>query len=310
MNTGAIYTKEGNPNIYLSLNGREYTYNPNEKPLGSGAMGTVYLGKDCLTGEKIAIKRVKDQYANFKQVRERAKLEASLSFHHPNLVEMVGYCEMAPDSGPIFILSKFVSGTDIRTYIKTNIGNSEDRIHKICQLIYSVIDALSYIHSRGFIHRDIKPSNIMVEENGNVRLMDLGIARMNGGNKFSVVGFIGTPQYSAPEQILRGTDDEKRISPSTDLYALGITMYQLFEGYNPFKTTTEVDTLSRQIKMILPDAKDLPWSLMQVMRKATEKDPSQRYQSADEMKVALREALEKGIGLIDYVRKYLPFVKL
>lgn len=310
MKDGTIYTTEGSSNIYMSLGGREYQYNPDDKPLGSGAMGTVYLGKDSLTGEKIAIKRVKDQYANFKQVRERAKLEASLAFHHPNLVEMVGYCEMAPDNGPIFILSKYVSGTDIRTYIKNNLDKSEDRTNKICQLIYSVIDALSYIHSRGFIHRDIKPSNIMVEDNGNVRLMDLGIARMNGGNKFSVVGFIGTPQYSSPEQILRGTDDEKRISPSTDLYALGITMYELLVGKNPYKADTEVDTLSRQIKMILPDAKNIPWSLMKVMRKATEKDPALRFQSADEMKVALREALESGKCAIDYVREYLPFIKL
>lgn len=310
MNTGSIYTKNGDANIYLSLEGRVYQYDPNDKPLGSGAMGTVYLGKDCLTGEKIAIKRVKDQFANFKQVRDRAKLEASLSFHHPNLVEMVGYCEMAADSGPIFILSKYVSGTDIKTYINNNISKTEDRVGKICQLVYSVIDALSYIHSRGFIHRDIKPSNIMVEDNGNVRLMDLGIARMNGGNKFSVVGFIGTPQYSAPEQILRGTDDEKRISPTTDLYALGITMYELLVGSNPYKSSTEVDTLSRQIKMILPDARNIPWSVMKVMRKATEKDPAERYQSADEMKVALREALNESTSLIDYVRKYLPFVKL
>jgi len=309
MNDSAVYSKAGDANIYLKVAGREYRYNPADTPLGSGAMGTVYLGRDCLTGEKVAIKRVKDQYANFRQVRERAKLEASLAFHHPNLVEMVGYCEMAPDNGPIFILSKYVSGTGIKAYINDNVKDDADRVGRVCQLVGSVIDALSYIHSRGFIHRDIKPSNIMVEPNGNVRLMDLGIARMNGGNKFSVVGFIGTPQYSAPEQILRGTDDEKAISPTTDLYALGITMYELLTGSNPYKTSTEVDTLSRQIKMALPDASTLPWSLMKVMRKATEKDPAMRYQSADEMKVALRDALKAGRGVMDYVRLCLPFLK-
>lgn len=310
MSDCSVFSKEGSPCIYLSVNGRTYLYDPNEKPLGSGAMGTVYLGKDSITGEKIAIKRVKDRFSNTKQVRERAKLEASLAFKHPNLVEMVGYCEMAPNSGPIFILSKFVSGTDIKTYIHTVLKNDKDRIPNISQLIYSVLDALSYIHSKGFLHRDIKPSNIMVEDNGNVRLMDLGIARMNGGNKFSTVGFIGTPQYSAPEQILRGTEEEKRLSSSTDLYALGITMYELITGCNPYKSETEAETLARQIKMRLPDNRIIPWSLLKVMRKATEKDPMLRYQSADEMKVSLRDALKRGTCMIDIVRKYLPFIKL
>lgn len=310
MSDSAVYSKEGSPCIYLSVNGRTYFYDPNEKPLGSGAMGTVYLGKDSLTGEKIAIKRVKDRFSNTKQVRERAKLEASLAFKHPNLVEMIGYCEMASDNGPIFILSKYVSGTDIKTYTQMALKDDKDRIAKISQLIYSVTDALSYIHSKGFLHRDIKPSNIMVETNGNVRLMDFGIARMNGGNKFSTVGFIGTPQYSAPEQILRGTEEEKRLSPSTDLYELGITLYELLTGSNPYKSDTEAETLARQIKMRLPDNRNIPWRLLKVMRKATEKDPTMRYQSADEMKVSLRDALKQGACFVDMIRKYVPFIKL
>lgn len=311
MSTGTVFTKQGDPNIYLTVNGRNYKYDPNQPPLGSGAMGTVYLGSDCMTGERIAVKRVKDQHSNNKNIRERAKQEASLAFHHPNLVEMVGCCETQPDSGPLFILSKYVQGMGIKSHIEANISkNDENRTQKICQLLFPLLDALSYIHSRGFIHRDIKPSNIMVENDGNVRLMDLGIARLNGGNKFSRVGFVGTPQYSAPEQILRESDDKSRLGPTTDLYALGITMYELLTGVNPFKSRTDVDTLSRQISMKLPDNNSIQWSLMQVMRKATEKDQSKRYQSADEMKVALRDALRKGTGIADIVRRYIPFIKM
>ena len=87
-----------------------------ETPLGSGAMGDVYKGYRCSNGDVVAIKKVKDAFANNKMIRERARQEASLAFRHPNLVEMIGYCEYAPDSGPIFILSHFVQGEDIDKY--------------------------------------------------------------------------------------------------------------------------------------------------------------------------------------------------
>ena len=309
MPSSSVYSKPDDPNIYLLVIDVEFKYNPDEKPLGGGAMGTVYLGYNCRTGEKIAVKRVKDQYANYDQVRKRAKLEASLAFHHPNLVEMVGYCETAPDKGPIFILSKYVHGVGIKEYVRTHIPVGEKmRIKKICGLVYPVLDALSYIHSRRFIHRDIKPSNIMVENESNIRLMDLGIARMNGGNKFSQVGFIGTPQYSAPEQVLRGADDSLSIGPSTDIYALGVTVFELITGRNPYKSPTEVQTLTKQLKDKLPNNNMIPWALMKVLRKATEKDPAKRFQSADELKVALREAVAQGTTFVDTVRKYLPFL--
>lgn len=308
MATQNVITKPGDPNLYLLVKDEWYKYNPNEKPLGSGAMGVVYLGYRCLTGEKVAVKRVKDQHANIKQVRERAKLEASLAFHHPNLVEMIGYCEVAPNHGPIFILSKYVSGIGIRQYISQNIGNSPDKMEQVANLIYPVMDALSYIHSRGFVHRDIKPSNIMVADNLEVRLMDLGIARMNGGNKFSAVGFIGTPQYSSPEQILRGIEDDLQQGPTMDIYSMGVSMFELFTGYNPYKASTDAETLKRQIKMKMPMDRNVPWKVMRVLRKATEKNPSLRYQSIDEMKVELRRAMADGPDFIDTIRKYLPHI--
>lgn len=309
MSTQSIITKPGDPCIYLLVNDEWYKYNPKDKPLGAGSMGTVYLGTRCKTGEKIAVKRVKDQYSNMKQVRERAKLEASLAFHHPNLVEMIGYCEYAPSNGPIFILSKFVPGTTIRKYIEQNIGEGENRLKRIAQLVYPVLDALSYIHSKKFVHRDVKPANIMVANEDNVRLMDLGIARLNGGNKFSAVGFIGTPQYSSPEQILRGVDDDMQMGATTDIYSMGVSIFELFAGYNPYKSRTEAETLARQIKMRLPADKAIPWNVMKVLRKATEKDPTNRYQSIDELKVALRNAIIEGPGLIDKIRNIIPIIK-
>lgn len=285
-----VQQRPGDPNIYLYVMGEWYCYNPQEPPLGSGAMGDVYRGYRCSNGAVIAIKRVKDAYANNKMIRERARQEASLAFRHPNLVEMIGCCEYAPDSGPIFLLSHFVEGVDIDKFVKGFAG-SPTRVEKICNAICSVLDALDYVHSRGVVHRDIKPSNIMIENGSNVRLMDLGIARMNGGNKFSSYGFIGTPEYSAPEQILREQNGASvQIDATTDIYALGITLYELLAGENPMACEAEAETLAKQMKLELPASPEIPKKLMRVIWKATEKEQSKRFQTALEFKEAIKES--------------------
>ncbi len=287
----SVMQRPNDPYIYLYVMGEWYCYNPYEPPLGSGAMGDVYKGYRCKNGALIAIKKVKDAYANNIQIRQRAKQEASLAFRHPNLVEMIGYCEYAPDHGPIFILSNYVQGENIDDYVKS-LGDVVGRVEKICSAICSVLNALDYVHSRGVIHRDIKPSNIMVENGSNVRLMDLGIARMNGGNKFSSFGFIGTPEYSAPEQLLREQNGMAvQINATTDIYELGITFYELLTGENPMACAEEAMTLTKQMKEPLPASDKIPRKLMQVIWKATEKEQSARYQTALEFKNAIQEAL-------------------
>jgi len=286
-----VVQRKNDPYIYLYVMGEWYCYNPLEPPLGSGAMGDVYRGYRCKNNAMIAVKRVKDFYANNKMIRERARLEASLAFRHPNLVEMIGCCEYAPDYGPIFILSNFVQGEDIDKYVK-GFADSPNRVEKICNAICSVLDALDYVHSRGVIHRDIKPSNIMIENGSNVRLMDLGISRMNGGNKFSSFGFIGTPQYSAPEQIKREEGNSSNpINATTDIYELGITFYELLTGENPMDCGSEAETLAKQISEVLPSHPSIPKKLMNVIWKATEKDQSKRFQTALEFKNAINNAL-------------------
>ena len=286
-----VVQREGDPYIYLYVMGEWYCYNPAEPPLGSGAMGTVYLGYRIKTRGRVAIKRVRDAYANNKMIRDRAKQEASLAFRHPNLVEMLGYCEYEPNEGPIFILSNYVQGENIDKYVKNNFESMPDRVEKICRLIYPVLDALDYVHSRVVVHRDIKPSNIMVENDSNVRLMDLGIARMNGGNRFSSFGFIGTPEYSAPEQILRSEQNTIQIDASTDIYALGITFYELLTGSNPMQSEIESEVLKKQMKDPLPPSEKVPRRLMQVLLKATAKEQSKRYQSAIDFKNAIEQAM-------------------
>ncbi len=288
-----VFRREGDPYIYLYVKEVKewYCYDPLNSLVGSGAMGTVYSGFRCKTHERVAIKKVNDRFSNIKMIRERARQEASLVFRHPNLVEMIGLCEENPNRGSIYIISKFVNGQNIDVYVKNSLNSALDRVEKICHLIYPVLDALSYIHSRGVVHRDIKPCNIMVENNMNVRLMDLGIARMNGGNQFSMMGFIGTPEYSAPEQISRSVDNPVQINAATDIYSLGITLYELLTGSNPMVGQADVDTLTNQMKEKLPGSNKIPSRLMRVLWKATEKEQEKRYQSAAEFRNAIIQAL-------------------
>jgi serine/threonine-protein kinase len=127
----------------------------------------------------------------------------------------------------------------------------------------------------------------MVENGSNVRLMDLGISRMNGGNKFSSLGFIGTPEYSAPEQI----HGKEQINATTDIYELGITFYELLTGVNPMSCESETDTLTKQTKEPLPANPLIPKKLMRVIWKATEKEQAKRYQTALDFKRAIQQAL-------------------
>lgn len=301
-----VMQRPNDPNIYLWVMGEWYCYNPYEKPIGSGAMGDVYKGIRCSNRAPVAIKRVKDFYANNQQIRERARQEASLAFRHQNLVEMIGYCEYAPTTGPIFLLSHFVEGEDVDKFVR-HLDGSPQRVEKICNIVCCVLDALDYVHSKGVIHRDIKPSNIMIEQNSNVRLMDLGIARMNGGNKFSSLGFIGTPEYSAPEQIRREENgSDQQINATTDIYELGITFYELLTGRNPMADPAEAKTLTKQINMALPSSPLIPRRLMRVLWKATEKMQYKRYQTALEFKNAIKEALlPEPTGFWYWVKNHL-----
>lgn len=286
--------RSDNPNdpfIYLYLNKEWYCYNPNVV-IGGGAMGDVYLGYRCKSREQIAVKRVKDIYANNVLMREKARQEASLAYRHPNLVEMLGFCEYAYNFGPCFLISKFVKGETIDKYF-ARFSDINVLREKVCIAIQQVLDALSYLHSHGVIHRDVKPSNIMIENDSNVRLMDLGIARQNGGNKWSRIGFVGTPQYSAPEQILRQENDNRyKIDATTDLYALGITFYELLSGMNPMACKTDADTLAKQISEKLPNTPTIPPKLMRVIWKATQKEQANRFQTAQEFKQAIVSALD------------------
>lgn len=312
-NTNQVYQREGDSCIYLQVNGAWYYYDTTSTPLGKGAMGTVYLGFSCNSNQRIAVKRVKDIFAKNRIVRERARQEASLSFSHPNLVQMIGMCEYADNDGPIFVLSGYVPGIPLDVHVKEQLQGLPvaERVQKIANEMCYVLDALQYLHARGVVHRDVKPSNIMIENGSVIKLMDLGIARLNGGNKYSSFGFVGTPQYAAPEQILRESEHAE-INAQTDIYSLGVTFYELLTGNNPFTTEIEAEVLSRQISMKLPYDARIPQRLYMVLLKATEKKSFKRYKSALEFKQAIIEAIQpnKVADVSVWIYRYSNFFLL
>lgn len=290
----ASIVQKGNE-IYLRVGEEWYCYDRTERPLGEGAMGIVYLGRSCLTKERVAIKRVLDKYANVSSIRERARLESSLLFRHRNLVEMIGYCEMNPYNGPIFIISRLVQGITLDKHVNDHLRNRPDAVKRICESIYPVLNALDYIHSKGIVHMDIKPSNIMIENGCNIRLMDLGIAFTHDAVDMTSPGLIGTPKYAAPEQNIEKGQQCLSVDRTTDLYELGITLYELLTGYNPFDSPTREETLEKQHTETLPFVQGVPISIINVLRKATAKVQADRFQSAREFKNALQQALTQPI---------------
>lgn len=290
---------DDDPNIYISVFNRGwkwYYYNPDTAVLGEGAMGKVFIGYDYDTNQKIAIKQLFDKYANVRSIRDRSRLEASLAYSHPNIVEMLGSCMYEDEDGywHVWVLSNYVDGVNIDKYVR-ELGDNVDKVRTITSLIGDVLNALDYLHSKGVIHRDIKPSNIMVDKNGHVKLMDLGIARVTSANSYTSTGFVGTPLYASPEQIMR---DKMQVqaTPASDIYSLGMTLYVLLNGEHPFDADTEAQILVNQVTKKLPMAKSLEKRykrLMDVIWKATDKDPDKRYQKALDFKFAMDKALEQ-----------------
>lgn len=288
--------------IYLRSGKDWFAYNHTLRPIGSGAMGIVYRGWRIRDNLPVAVKQVVPRYAEIPGIRKRARLEASMLFGHPNLVEMLGFCEYSHDRGPIYVISVFVKGITLDTHISMHrMREKPDAEKRICETFFPVLDALDYLHSKNIIHMDVKPSNIMLENGYNIRLMDLGIANVDDVIEMTSPGVFGTPMYAAPEQFFVSGENRLEVDKTTDLYELGVTLYEMLTGTNPYSASTMDQIIIKHRTEVLPDAKGVSKRVLEVLRKATCKEKAGRYQSAFEFKQALQQALQSKPSIVEKI---------
>jgi serine/threonine protein kinase len=267
-------------------------------PLGKGGMGMVYKAHDRMLDETVAIKVLRAEFAKTPEMLKRFKQEIKLArkVSHRNVCRIHEFDE--DDVLAVrYISMEFVEGTDLKQLARERGGylGTEEGFEVAIQ----AADGLQAIHDVGIIHRDLKTSNIMRDGGGRVRLMDFGIAKegtdRSGAGLTSTGQIMGTPEYMSPEQCLG-----ERIDARSDVYALGIVVYEMFTGTVPFRGDTPVATLFKHIQDPVPfdgvAAARIPRAAIAVLRKALAKNRADRFASAEEMSDALRRAHEETLA--------------
>jgi serine/threonine protein kinase len=256
--------------------------------LGKGGMGVVYKAQDQLLEEPVAIKVLRAELMNTPELARRFRSEIKLArkVSHPNVCRIHEYGEDGPLS---YISMALIEGTDLRKLLRQQPEGLPTQ--EAFEASIQSADGLQAIHSVGIIHRDLKTPNIVRDEEGVVRLMDFGIAKEADRNLgLTATGEVmGTPEYMSPEQCRGDTLDFR-----SDLYSLGIVVFEIFTGHVPFHGETVMSTLLKQLQepppLEGPAAARLPASVVPVLRRALSKHPSDRHGSAAELADALRAA--------------------
>lgn len=251
--------------------------------LGRGGMGIVYQAMHSKLEQQVAIKVLSPEFSANPEMRERfvreAKLQVKLS--HPNVVNILNYLE---DNTSVYLVMEYVHGESLEKKLK-QVGSLDQS--ECLRIALEVLDALAFMHKRGIIHRDIKPSNIMITEDGKVKVTDFGIAKVSGEKGITRTGMqLGTVWYMSPEQI-RG----ENVDATSDMYALGITLYQMLTGQVPFHSDSEFEIMKAHVEEIPRDPAainpKIPRDLCSVILKALAKNPEERFHSAEELRSAL-----------------------
>lgn len=259
-----------------------------DRKLGGGAMGEVYLGRDSKTETLAAIKTLALTQAfapdELADVRARFFREAETAgrLHHPDIVAIL---EAGEDGGLAFIAMEFLSGSDLRPFTRPD---NLLPFAEVASVGARIADALAYAHANNVVHRDVKPANVMYEPaTRQLRVMDFGVARITDASRTKTGMVLGTPSYMSPEQLLG-----KKVDGRSDLYSLGVMLYQLTCGQLPFVGQSLGQLMSRIANETCPDVRavnpQVPEVLAAVIEQAMRKDAAQRFQSGDEMARALR----------------------
>ncbi|MBL8490728.1 MAG: serine/threonine protein kinase, partial [Rhodocyclaceae bacterium] len=267
-----------------------------EKELGKGAMGVVYLGRDPKINRVVAIKTMalsqefdEDELADVKE-RFFREAETAGRLNHSNIVTMY---DAGEEHDLAYIAMEFLKGKDLVPYTKPN---NLMPLPKVMSIIARVADALAYAHENNVVHRDIKPANIMYEpESDQVKVTDFGIARITDSSKTKTGMVLGTPSYMSPEQLAG-----KKIDGRSDLFSLGVTLYQMACGKLPFEGDSMAQLMFKIANEPHPDIRgvspDLPDCLVAIIDRALVKDAEARYQTGAEMSRDLKACMESAGG--------------
>jgi serine/threonine-protein kinase len=255
------------------------------RKLGGGGMADVYLCEDRTLGRQVALKVLLQRYlgdATFVE-RFRREAKAAAGLNQANLVSIYDWGEL---DGTYYIVMEYVEGETLKDYIRRQgrlSGNEAVRVS------LQLLAALEFAHRNGIVHRDIKPQNVMLDREGNVKVTDFGIARAGDSGMTEAGSILGTAQYLAPEQA-QGQPVDMR----SDLYSVGIVLYEMLTGTVPFKGDSAVTVALKHVNEIAPEPSQLvpgmPYALNQIVLKAMAKSPADRYQSAAQFSRDLRSA--------------------
>lgn len=260
------------------------------KSIGEGGMANVYLAYDTILERNVAVKVLRGDLANdekFVRRFQREALQAS-SLSHPNIVEVY---DVGEDNGEYYIVMEYVEGKHLKGLLKKR---GKLTIPEVVDIMIQVTSGLTVAHDSYIIHRDIKPQNIMILDNGLVKLTDFGIAlAMNSTQLTQTNSVMGSVHYLPPEGA-----SGKGATLQSDIYSLGILMYELLTGKLPFRGETAVEIALKQLKEPMPSIRkeipDIPQSIENIILRATAKNPKNRYADAREMHDDLLTCLDES----------------
>src|SRR6476469_8641000 len=252
--------------------------------LGGGGMALVYRARDRVLNRFVAVKLLREQYASDPTFLQRFTREAQAAgaLSHPNIVSVYDVGQDGPDH---HIVMEYVPGETLRALLDRQ---APLPVVQAVEITAGILGALEYAHRNGLIHRDIKPGNVLITPQGTIKVVDFGIAK--GATDLSLTGAglaLGTAAYFSPEQA-KGD----RVVPQSDIYSLGVTLYEMLTGRLPFESDTDVGMAFKHISDAPIPPRQLnpaiPPALNAIVLKAMAKDPAQRFASAAQMEQALR----------------------
>ena len=264
-------------------------------------MGVVYRARDNAIGRQVALKVMRPEVMNSADLRERFLREARAAgnLQHPNIVVVY---DLGEDNGSPYIAMEFLGGQGLDKALDAGSLNTTEKL----QLFAQICDGLQFAHEAGVVHRDIKPANVVIVRSG-AKLLDFGIARMAGSQITRNTAIIGTVSYMSPEQI-RG----KGVDARSDIFSAGVMLYEMLSGRRPFDQDSDFDTMQAIVAQEPPELEVegviSPDALATIVRRALEKDPAQRYQTAQEFGAAVRSYLraQESSGVAETVVRSRP----